>query len=100
MRNKEELDLLGKIFASSLENFHGVDSVRFRAQHHESRACLDSLESSGYIERTNNKLLLTFENIFTTLRNSYIEGRAAPGAGGGGAGRGPGPRGGGGGAGT
>src|SRR3569833_2085661 len=98
MRNKEELDLLGKIFASSLENFHGVDSVRFRAQHHESRACLDSLESSGYIERKNNryyvrlialpemkgdveavaKLLLTFEKIFTTLRNSYIENQTTP----------------------
>src|SRR4030042_937250 len=85
--------LLEKIFRANLANSKGIDSIRFRAEHHKHLDLLDALESVGYLERRENKYklrLLTLlglsdsvdeaqvllhgcDHLFQVLRQYYIE---------------------------
>jgi uncharacterized protein (TIGR02391 family) len=95
---KTDIRLLGEIFMSSLDNFHGVNAGRFRAKHHELRPQLDALESSGYLEKRDGnyrlrlvalreikdditeveQLLSTCESVFAILRKAYIDSQSSP----------------------
>ncbi len=85
--------LLEKIFRANLANPKGIDAVRFRAEHHAHLDLLDALESSGCLERRENKytlrlltlvglsdsvdeaqvLLRRCDHLFEVLRQYYIE---------------------------
>jgi uncharacterized protein (TIGR02391 family) len=85
--------LLEKIFRANLANPKGINAIKFRAEHHEHLNLLDALESTGYLERRENKynlklitllelldcvgevegLLYMCDKLFQVLRQYYIE---------------------------